>query len=240
MPFVGLGLHILIALFFAVHAMRHGKQMYWLIILFSFPLLGSIVYFVVEYLPASRMQRTAGKVASAAIGLIDPEREYRAATEAYDLAPTAQNKLRLAKAALDKGQAADAAGHYRDALKGPLASDPELQFGLASALLAAGGPASGREALQALQALRTTRGDYRRDEVAVVTARALAADVPSGQGRHALGAEAPQPRTASPASRIPSRLMERACEVQWRAACWSSLHWRCAPVASPCSASQAM
>ena len=113
MPFVGLGLHILVALFFAVHAMRHGKQMYWLIILFSFPLLGSIVYFVIEYLPASRMQRTAGKVASAAIGFIDPEREYRAATEAYDLAPTAQNKLRLAKAALDKGQAADAVGHYR-------------------------------------------------------------------------------------------------------------------------------
>ena len=85
MPFVGLGLHILIALFFAVHAMRHGKQMYWLLILFSFPLLGSIVYFVVEYLPASRMQRTAGKVASAAIGFIDPEREYRAAEQAYDL-----------------------------------------------------------------------------------------------------------------------------------------------------------
>ena len=55
MPIFGLGLHILIALFFAVHAMRHGKQMYWLIILFSFPLLGSVVYFVVEYLPASRM-----------------------------------------------------------------------------------------------------------------------------------------------------------------------------------------
>jgi len=28
MPFFGLGLHVLIALFFAVHAMRHGKQMY--------------------------------------------------------------------------------------------------------------------------------------------------------------------------------------------------------------------
>jgi len=185
MPFVGLGLHILIALFFAVHAMRHGKQMYWLIILFSFPILGSIVYFVAEYLPASRIQRTAGKVASAAIGFIDPEREYRAATEAYDLAPTAQNKLRLAQAALNKGQAADAVGHYRDALKGPLASDPELQFGLASALLAAGGPASGGDALQVIQTLRATRDDYRKDEVAVLAARALAAE-----GRHAEAGEA--------------------------------------------------
>ncbi|WP_418131722.1 hypothetical protein ABL849_13930 [Variovorax sp. 375MFSha3.1] len=185
MPFLGLGLHVLIALFFAVHAMRHGKQMYWLLILFSFPLLGSIVYFVVEYLPASRMQRTAGKVANAAIGFIDPEREYRAAAEAYDLAPTAQNKLRLAKAALDRGQASDAVGHYRDALKGPLASDPELQFGLASALLAAGGATAGRDALQALHTLRSTRDDYRKDEVAVLTARALAADGQQAEARQA-------------------------------------------------------
>ncbi|RUR65960.1 hypothetical protein EJP67_02695 [Variovorax guangxiensis] len=185
MPFLGLGLHVLIALFFAVHAMRHGKQMYWLLILFSFPLLGSIVYFVVEYLPASRMQRTAGKVANAAIGFIDPEREYRAAAEAYDLAPTAQNKLRLARAALDRGQAADAVGHYRDALKGPLASDPELQFGLASALLAAGGATAGRDALQALHTLRSTRDDYRKDEVAVLTARALAADSQQAEARQA-------------------------------------------------------
>ena len=185
MPFLGLGLHVLIALFFAVHAMRHGKQMYWLLILFSFPLLGSIVYFVVEYLPASRMQRTAGKVANAAIGFFDPAREYRAAAEAYDLAPTAQNKLRLARAALDRGQAADAVGHYRDALKGPLASDPELQFGLASALLAAGGATAGRDALQALHTLRSTRDDYRKDEVAVLTARALAADNQQAEARQA-------------------------------------------------------
>ena len=185
MPFVGLGLHVLIALFFAIHAMRNGRQMYWLFVLFSFPLLGSIVYFVVEYLPASRMQRTAGKVATAAIGFLDPEREYRAAAEAYDLAPTAQNKLRLAKAALDRGQAADAVGHYRDALKGPFASDPELQFGLASALVAEGSAASAREAQQALQSLRAARDDYRKDEVAVLNARALAAE-----GRHAEAREA--------------------------------------------------
>ncbi|MDR6453804.1 hypothetical protein [Variovorax paradoxus] len=229
MPFVGLGLHILIALFFAVHAMRHGKQMYWLIILFSFPLLGSIVYFVVEYLPASRMQRTAGKVASAAIGLIDPEREYRAATEAYDLAPTAQNKLRLAKAALGRGQAGDAVGHYRDALKGPLASDPELQFGLSSALLAAGGAASGREALQALQALRASRDDYRRDEVAVLTARALAADGRHAEAREAFEAALSQYNTVEARARYIAWLAEQgdatSAQRQWSELQQAARHW---------------
>ena len=33
MPIVGLGLHLLIALFFAVHAVRNGQQLFWLFIL---------------------------------------------------------------------------------------------------------------------------------------------------------------------------------------------------------------
>lgn len=229
MPFLGLGLHVLIALFFAVHAMRHGKQMYWLLILFSFPLLGSIVYFVVEYLPASRMQRTAGKVANAAIGFIDPEREYRAASEAYDLAPTAQNKLRLAKAALDKGQAADAVGHYRDALKGPLASDPELQFGLASALLAAGGATAGNDALQALQTLRSTRDDYRKDEVAVLTARALAANGQQAEARAAFEDALSRYNTVEARARYIAWLAQQGdaagAQRQWDELQQAARHW---------------
>ncbi|MET3494342.1 hypothetical protein [Variovorax boronicumulans] len=229
MPFVGLGLHVLIALFFAVHAMRHGKQMYWLIILFSFPLLGSVVYFMVEYLPASRMQRTAGKVASAAIGFIDPEREYRAAAEAYDLAPTAQNKLRLAKAALDRGQAADAVGHYRDALKGPLASDPELQLGLANALLAAGGAAAGRESLLALEALRATRNDYRRDEVALLIARAFAADGRQAEAREAFEAALTQYNTVEARARYIAWLAQQGdaagAQRHWNELEQAARHW---------------
>jgi hypothetical protein len=51
MPYIGLSLHILVAIYFAVHALKTGRQMYWLFILFSFPLLGLIAYFFVEYLP---------------------------------------------------------------------------------------------------------------------------------------------------------------------------------------------
>ena len=38
MPFVGL-VHLAIAAFFGVHAIRSGQPMYWLFILFAFPLL---------------------------------------------------------------------------------------------------------------------------------------------------------------------------------------------------------
>jgi hypothetical protein len=185
MPFIGLGVHFLVALFFGVHAMRTGRNMYWLIILFSFPLLGSIVYFFVEYLPHSRLDRGINKAAGAAMKLLDPEREYREATAAFELTPTAQNKIRLAKAALDRGNAQEAVGHYQDALRGPFAGDPELLFGLASALLCQEISASSARAVEVVQQLRTAHPDYRKDEVALLAARAFA-----GGGRTADAAAA--------------------------------------------------
>ena len=93
MPFVGLGVHLVVALFFAVHAMRSGQNMYWLIILFSFPMLGSIVYFLVVYLPDSRLERGARKAVARAARALDPGRELREARAALDETPTAQNQM---------------------------------------------------------------------------------------------------------------------------------------------------
>lgn len=49
--------------------------MYCLIILFSFPLLGSVVYFAAIYLPASRMDRGVRKVANVAANGLSAEQE---------------------------------------------------------------------------------------------------------------------------------------------------------------------
>jgi hypothetical protein len=208
MPFIGLGVHFLVALFFGVHAIRTGRNMYWLIILFSFPLLGSIVYFLVEYLPHSRMNRGINKAAGAAMKLLDPEREYREATAAFGLTPTAQNKIRLAKAALDRNTAQEAVGHYQDALRGPFAADPELQFGLASALLCQQtNPASARAA-EVVQQLQTAQPDYRKDEVALLAARAFA-----GSGRAVEAAQA-----FENALRTYNNVETRARYIAWLAA----------------------
>ena len=108
MPFFGLGLHILIALFFAVHAIKNGRQMYWIIILFSFPLLGSIVYFFAEYLSSSTLERGVKNASSKAIQLIDPSKELREARQDFDLTSTIQNRMRLAAALNNAGEYAEA------------------------------------------------------------------------------------------------------------------------------------
>ena len=170
MPFFGLGLHVLIALFFAVHAMRSGQQMYWLFVLFSFPLLGSIVYFLVIYLPNSRLDHGARKVVAAAAKTLDPTRELRDARAAFEYTPTAQNQMRLAGALLESGQALDAAQNYDACLKGPFASDLEIRLGAARAYFAC---QRFGEAIAHLEFIRQANTGFRAEQVSLLLAQAL-------------------------------------------------------------------
>ena len=133
MPFAGLGLHILLALLCAVHVVRSGQPLYWLFILFAFPLLGSLVYFFAVFLPTSRLERGAMKAVSAAARAIDPQRDVRAARAEYEQTPTVQNQMRLAAALLDTGEAEESARLYAAGLQGPFAEDPEMRLGAARA-----------------------------------------------------------------------------------------------------------
>jgi hypothetical protein len=171
MPFFGLGLHFLIALFFAVHAVRGGRPIYWLFILFSFPLLGSLVYFLVEYLPGTRLDRQVGQAARSFAKSLDPGRELRDARHAFDLSPTVQNRLRLGKALLAAGSAAEAISHFDTCLQGPFANDPEIRFFAASARLESRQAAA---ALDLLSGLRQSHADFRPESVSLQTAQALA------------------------------------------------------------------
>jgi hypothetical protein len=172
MSIFGLGIHVLIAIFFAIHAIRTGRELYWLLILFMFPLLGSIVYFAAVFLPQSRLQYGARKAGAAIQKNFDPGHELRDAQHAYDLAQTAHNQMRLAKAMLDAGQVAKAVEHYDSCLRGPFASDAEICIDAARAKLANKQP---QEAIGILAMLRATQAGFRREQVGLLLARAYAA-----------------------------------------------------------------
>lgn len=182
MPFVGLGLHILLALFCAVHVVRSGQQLYWLFILFAFPLLGSLVYFFAIYLPGSRLERGARKTLTAAARTLDPGRAVREARERFDATPTAQHQMALAAALLESGQAAEAAAQYEACLKGPFAADSDIRFGAARAFADCGRSA---EALAHLEALRREHADFCADQIGVLRACCLATLGRSDEARSA-------------------------------------------------------
>lgn len=172
MPIAGLGLHILVAIFFAVHAVRNGRELYWLLILFSFPLIGSLVYFFAIFLPQSRMDRKVRKAGAVITRVLDPGRELREAREAFDLAPTAHNQMRLASALFEAGKVPEAVDQYSACLQGPFAKDPEIGIGAARARLANQQP---QPAIEALLSVIANNPTFRPEQTGLLLAGAYQA-----------------------------------------------------------------
>lgn len=172
MHIFGLGLHIIIAVFFAIHALRNGREMYWLFILFMFPLLGSIVYAAVVFVPEMRNSRGARRIVKGIAQTLNPGAELRAAQAEFDLSSTVANRLRLADALNAAGRPAEALPLYRDCLRGVYKDDPMIEVKLAGALLDSGEAAQARELLEAL--IRR-EPDFRSPDGHLIYARAVAA-----------------------------------------------------------------
>lgn len=172
MPFLGLGLHLLVALYFAVHAVRTRREMYWLLILFWFPLMGSVVYFFAIFLPQSRLERTIGKVGQTVRNKLDPGRALREAQHDYDLTPTAHNQTRLASAMLDAGMFKEAVAQFDACLRGPFAGDAEITLAAARARLAND---EAQMAIGMLDSLRQKQPGFKPEQVSLALAKSYAA-----------------------------------------------------------------
>jgi hypothetical protein len=173
MPILGLGLHVVIAVFFAMHAVRSGQDRYWLMILFAFPGVGSLVYALMVWLPSMRHSRHGHALVRGVQQVLDPTRELRAAQEAFEDAATTGNRLRLADALLAARRASEAVPQYQAALSGIHSDDPDIQVRLARALLDAGHATPARELLDAV--IRK-RPDFRSQDGHLTYARAVAAE----------------------------------------------------------------
>jgi hypothetical protein len=173
MPYLGIGLHVIIALFFAVHALRSGQNIYWLFILFAFPALGSLVYFFAIFLPGLRQSRGARATSRAITQFVDPNRAVREARSDFDRAPTVEHRMRLGAALLDAGKPGEALEHYQAAANGPFAGDPALLLGLARAQFALGHHAAAATTLSSLFAANPRA--RQQAEPALLHARILAA-----------------------------------------------------------------
>ena len=164
-------LHIAIAIFFAVHAVRTGRNTVWLFVLLSFPFLGSLVYLFAEFLPEKRHSRLGRKAGAALRQLIDPQGELREARLALERTPSMGNRLRLAQALLEAGQAAEALPHFQACAQGVFAKDAAALSGLARCQAAAGQEAA---AVLSLRHLFEAQPERFSGDLALLMARLLA------------------------------------------------------------------
>ena len=93
----GVGVHVLIALCFAIHAIRNGQPFFWLWILFVFPFFGSVVYLMAVYLPQSRMPYQAHILSKKALHVLQPNRAINQAKTQYESIPSVENAVRYAE-----------------------------------------------------------------------------------------------------------------------------------------------
>lgn len=170
MPLIAF-VHVALAAFFGVHAIRSGRPMYWLFILFAFPMLGSIVYFFAEYLPGMRNTREGARAARVVQNIVDPQRELREAHAEFDRTPTAYNRARLAAALRAKGRVDEAIEHLQHAASGPYASDVAFLKALAEAELEA---CRFDAAVATLERLFAAHAQQRAGALALMHAEALA------------------------------------------------------------------
>ena len=169
--FAGLGLHVIIAAFFAIHAVRNGQPIYWLLILFLFPLMGSVVYFFAIFLPGFRLDHRARRAVTAAAKVLNPQGELREAQAAFEELPTAQNQIRLAEAQFELGMYEEAAKNYEACLTGPFSTSLEIRFGAARAFVEC---RRFEEAIVHLEAIQSVDQAFRREAVILLLARSCA------------------------------------------------------------------
>ena len=117
------GLIILLQVICAVHALRSGRGGQWIWIIVFVPLVGCVVYFVVEVLPGLRGSQAVRRVGADLVSIIDPGRNLRELEEAVEISDTVKNRQMLARGYVAAKRYPEAVGQYERCLQGVFKDD---------------------------------------------------------------------------------------------------------------------
>lgn len=163
----------LLSLGLIVHCIKTGRNTIWvyvLVVLMSFPFVGSVVYLGAEVLPDLLRSRGSQRAMRGLRNTLDPEANLRRAENAMKVSGNVASRQKYADELVRMGRAAEALPIYQNCLTGVFADDPKLLLGYAHALFAAGDPAATRNTLDEL--IRKNP-DFRSPDGHLLYARAL-------------------------------------------------------------------
>ena len=126
-------LEILIKVYFAVHVVRTGRDRYWLWIIIILPGIGSLIYFLSEYLPDLQGNYKVQKFKSGVVTTLNPTKRLRYLEDQVELVPSVKNKKLLADGYVNLGMFDKAISLYRDCMQGIYKNDISLIEGLCCA-----------------------------------------------------------------------------------------------------------
>lgn len=171
MTFLGILLFIVQAAF-AVHAIRTGRETYWLFIIMGIPALGCALYFFTQVLPDSRNNYSVRKTGNQLLKAIDPERELRARKDELAIVDTVENRLKLADEYIEAGQYDEAIPLLQRSLDTTHENDPYMLQKMAQALF---GKQDYQAAIDTLELLIKKNPDFQSHDGHLLYARSLEA-----------------------------------------------------------------
>lgn len=140
-------LTLAVQVFFAVHAYRIGRP-FWIFLILFFPWVGSLIYFVVEYLPSVRARRLNLDAAGRrVVERLSPAAEIRRLQEQVTVSPSVDHRLQLAAAYLRADRTDEGLALIRACMTGVHAEDPKVLSRAARALYEAGHLNEARDAM---------------------------------------------------------------------------------------------
>ena len=170
MPVLG-GLIILIQIAFAIHAIRTGRETFWIYIIAFLPGIGCAVYFFTQILPEMQNNRAVRSAGNTILKALDPERELRRRKEELEIADTVQNRVKLADECIESGFPAEAIALLQRCLNNGH-DDPDILLKLAQAQFVA---AQFQETVDTLDSLIRANPNFRSPDGHLLYARSLEA-----------------------------------------------------------------
>jgi hypothetical protein len=171
-----------------VHVIKTGRNMLWIWAIALLPLVGSIVYVVVEVLPQVLGSRTARRATTGVRRMIDPDRELRRASVEVEVSGNVDARRRLAEELFERSQYDAAIDVYQGGLKGIFEHDPTLLLGLARAQFAKQDFPAARATLERLT---QHNPDFKSADAQLLYARTLEAQEALEEAERAYAALAP-------------------------------------------------
>ena len=169
MPFLILMYVVQIGLI--IHVMKTGRERYWCWVLFIAPPgVGALAYIIVEILPELQNDFRARRALRGVRRTLNPDGDLRRRQMEHQLSGSVDAARHLATELIEKGRHGEAVTHYRTALTGIYADDPDLLLGLATAQFGDGDAAGSK---QTLDTLKDTNPEYRSPEGHLLYARSL-------------------------------------------------------------------
>lgn len=165
------GIVVLLQLTVVYHAFKTRRPYYWIFVIMAFPVMGALIYFLVEVLPGSRSERNLKKIGNDIVKTISPDREMKRRAEELAICGSVENKLKLAEELVERGMFDEAIQLFQSAREGQYYFAPDLLYGFARARFFNGEHLEARKLLGELQEHAPR---YYAQEVALMKARAAA------------------------------------------------------------------